>query len=724
MRERRTAAAQGHADHMQSRDAGSHEGRCLPRRFFLASIFAFFAVAASAQDRAYPRAQLASDSRRIAAAVENAFAGDVALELAGAMGGSAARQALVAGIGDFAEAIDVPAIADREWTRALAIADRRADTPASLLLTRFIARSALALGDYDRARGYAERTAVIGRVVGDLSAQAHAENILGIVDRRRAQLESAIERQQKARALFIEDGNEAGAMRALSDLGTVWRDHGDFAKALEAQLEALGNQDTDGDRLEHVYRNLGLLYRDIEDETASRDYFRRALAAADQRGTPSSYSTSVGSYASLLNELGEYGSARDAAAEALAIDNALGDRPHQGLDHLELGRALLGLRQNAAAVEHLEQALQLGRDLRQREIVARALLHLTQAALAERDTLRARGLIDEAIAGLETTQLRQQLALAYALREQLARSEGDADEALRFAHKYEQVREDLIGLRTNRQLAALEVRHERSENEQRMALLAKDNELQAARIERQALVRDIGLIVLGSLALALGVLVWRHRAVRLLNQQLARRNAEFERQSFELDAANSTLRAQAVDLLRAATTDSLTQVANRGHLLYGFAQRLDEAVTERRRLALLLIDFDHFKKVNDLRGHLFGDQVLALGTRAIGEKLSAEDLLGRFGGEEFVAVVCDRDADQVFALAETIREHVATVLAHAAPQLEGIATISIGIACLADLPAPVDCSLLLEAADRALYLAKHDGRNCVRRFRMRREPID
>jgi len=713
-----------HGMRMPSRAAGSPPRRILPRRFALVGAFVFFAMDAAAQERVWLRAQLAADSRRIAAALEEHAGSDFSLDIAAALGGQPARQALLADIGDFAEAIDVPAIADREWTRALAIADRRGDTRASLALSRSIARSALALGDYDRARSYAERAAAIGRVVGNLSAQADAENILGIVDRRRAHLESAIERQQKARALFAEDGNDAGAMRALSDLGTVWRDHGDFAKALEAQLEALGDHDTDGDRLEHVYRNLGLLYRDIEDEAASRDYFRRALAAADQRGTPSAYSTSVGSYASLLNELGEYAGARDAAAEALAIDTALDDRPHQGLDHLELGRALLGMRENAAAIAHLEQALQLGRELRQREIVARALLHLTEAALAERDALRARGLIDEAIAGLEATHLRQQLAQAYTLREQLARSEGNAEEALRYAHKYAQVREDLVGVRTSRQLAALEVRHERADNEQRLALLAKDNELQAARIERQALVRDIGLIALGSLALAFGILVWRHRAVRRLNQQLAQRNAEFERQRIELDAANGTLRAQAVDLLRAATTDSLTQVANRGHLLHGLSRRLAEAVADQRRLAILLIDFDHFKKINDLRGHLFGDHILALGARAIRERLSDDDLLGRFGGEEFVAVVSDRDGDDAVALAEIVREHVADAMARSAPDLDGIATISIGVACLADLSAPVDSALLLEAADRALYLAKHDGRNRVRRFHPAGEVVD
>ena len=709
---------------MQSPDAGSPRRPSLLRRFVLACVFLFPAIGALAQDQPSARAQLAANSQRVAAAVEGGIGSDVVLDLAGAIGGTATRQSLLAGIGDFAAALDVPAVADRGWTRALAIAQRRGDTGAALRLTRLVARSAIALGDYDRARTRADRLLALGRATGDRIAQAHAENMLGIIDRRRAHLDSAIAHQQQARALFASEGDKAGAMRALSDLGTIWRDKGDFAKALEAQLEALGDHDSDGDRLEHVYRNLGLLYRDIEDEAASRDYFQRAIAAADQRGTPSSYSTSVGSYASLLNELGEFAIARNAAGEALAIDIALDDRPHQGLDHLELGRALLGLRDNRAAVGHLEQALLLGRELRQREIVGRSLLYLAEAAHDGQDMQRARALVDEAIAGLEATQLRQQLVQAYALREQIARSDGNLEDALRYAHQYERVREDLVGVRASRQLAALEVRHERADGEQRMTLLAKDNELQAAHIERQALLRDIGLIVLAGLVFALGILVWRHRAVRRLNQQLAQRNAEFERQRARLDEANATLRAQAVDLLRAATIDSLTQVANRGHLLHELARRLADAIEQQRPLALLLIDFDHFKKINDRRGHLFGDQILILGARAIGECLSKADLLGRFGGEEFVVVIGDHDDAAVLAIAESIREHVARILARSAPELEGLATISVGVASLSDLHAPVDSALLLEAADRALYLAKHDGRNRVRRFQSLRAVAD
>ncbi|MBX3688158.1 diguanylate cyclase [Dokdonella sp.] len=664
----------------------------------------------------YPRAELAVSSRQLAQSLAAALGSPFSLELADVFGGAPARQHLLGFIGDCAAALDVPPVADALWSRALHLAVARGDARAELDLNKMIARSATMLGDYDRARAAAQRAAQLSLRLDDHDALAQAENALGIVERRRGHLDKATKHQLKAIALFSASGNQAGEIRALTDLGTVWRDRGEFAKALQVQLDAAAKGHSDTDRLEYLYRNLGLLYRDIEDASASRQYFDRALSEAIERGSPTAYSTVIGSYASLLNDLGDFAGARDASSEALAIDSALDDRPHQGLDLLELGRALLGLHENDEAERHLEHALKLGRELQQREIVARSLLHLTQAAIADGDTLRARGSIDEAIAGLEAANLRQQLAQAYAMREQLAQSEGNSQDALRYAHKYLQAREEMIGVRTSRQLAALEVQHERANAEQRVSMLAKDNELQAARIERQTLVRDTALIVIIGLSLTLGALVFRHRSMRRFNQALAQRNQEILEASAKLDSANAALRAQAAELERAATIDSLTQIANRRHLLTKLADRIVQASEQGRSLVLMLIDFDHFKAINDEHGHLFGDQVLATGARAISERLSRSDLLGRYGGEEFVAVLEQCPADQALAFADGVREHVTQRLTSTLPVLGAKGSVSIGVACMADLSPPVDMSGFLDAADQALYAAKHAGRNCVRRY--------
>ena len=165
----------------------------------------------------------------------------------------------------------------------------------------------------------------------------------------------------------------------------------------------------------------------------------------------------------------------------------------------------------------------------------------------------------------------------------------------------------------------------------------------------------------------------------------------------------------------AAATDSLTGTSNRREVLERLGERFAECAQAQQPLALMLIDFDHFKQINDICGHLGGDRALVAGAAALRDCLGTDDLLGRFGGEEFIVVVRQRDPAIVMALAERMRVQVAEELARLMPDLRSIATISIGVAFLADLDPGARPEQLLEAADLALYEAKDAGRNRVRR---------
>jgi tetratricopeptide (TPR) repeat protein len=359
-------------------------------------LFAFaipFCATATEPPR-FPRAELASGAQRFAHVVDASLGSGAVLATVEAIGGPAALQHWLLLLADVAAALDAPALTDRPLDRATTLALQRGDHRAAIEALSASVQAALALGDYPHALAHATQLRELARRVGDRIGEAQADTVSGVIARRRGQLDAALRLQEQAIAAYREGGDEVGAMRALSDLGTIWRDRGDYARALDAQLEATAARERSGDRLDGVYRNVALLYRELEDYAAARDYFQRALAKAEQRGIPSAYSSVVGSWASLLNDLGDHAAALAAATEALAIDSALGDKPHQGLEQLEIGRALLGQGDVEAATLHLDEALRLGRELGQREIVARALLHLTEAAMAERDMLRARGPIE------------------------------------------------------------------------------------------------------------------------------------------------------------------------------------------------------------------------------------------------------------------------------------------------------------------------------------------
>ncbi len=125
-------------------------------------------------------------------------------------------------------------------------------------------------------------------------------------------------------------------------------------------------------------------------------------------------------------------------------------------------------------------------------------------------------------------------------------------------------------------------------------------------------------------------------------------------------------------------------------------------------MAVVLIDLDHFKDVNDTHGHLAGDRVLHEVATAMGVELRGHDLLGRFGGEEFVAFLEGPTADQTAEISERLRQRIASIAITDTTAVTG----SIGVAYCTQ-PRQASLTNLLEVADTALYKAKAGGRHRV-----------
>jgi diguanylate cyclase (GGDEF)-like protein len=159
----------------------------------------------------------------------------------------------------------------------------------------------------------------------------------------------------------------------------------------------------------------------------------------------------------------------------------------------------------------------------------------------------------------------------------------------------------------------------------------------------------------------------------------------------------------------AAKLDPLTGLPNRRAFLQDAEQLRAMQIARGQAIAVLMIDLDHFKSINDRFGHSVGDRVLQIFANTAREHLRAFDLVGRLGGEEFAVVIANGDGENATMVAERIRSDFAA----AAGLVDGHAvqaTASVGVA-LIDRPA--DEVSLLGEADKALYRAKDLGRNRV-----------
>ncbi|MEO8779666.1 MAG: GGDEF domain-containing protein [Rhodanobacter sp.] len=188
---------------------------------------------------------------------------------------------------------------------------------------------------------------------------------------------------------------------------------------------------------------------------------------------------------------------------------------------------------------------------------------------------------------------------------------------------------------------------------------------------------------------------WQARA-----EQMSERIGELERSAQMMEA---NLRQEH----QLASTDPLTGLANRAVFQQRMALVCEQMAQKDRHACLLVLDIDHFKQINDRFGHAAGDRALRIVAEQLGARLRADDLLARYGGEEFVVVLPGASAQAAVGVADDLRGCIEGISFRGQQQPVRI-TVSCGVTalCVNDTPEQA-----FERADRALYRAKHNGRN-------------
>lgn len=165
------------------------------------------------------------------------------------------------------------------------------------------------------------------------------------------------------------------------------------------------------------------------------------------------------------------------------------------------------------------------------------------------------------------------------------------------------------------------------------------------------------------------------------------------------------------DLLeRLSLTDALTGLFNRRHFDLRVTEEVHRSVRKRTPLALMIVDLDRFKRINDRYGHLAGDEVLRVIASMVRDSFRATDVVCRYGGEEIAVIAPDTGLEEALLLAERMRERVSQTAVQITGESERI-TVSVGVAALAGTGRAPSMDDLTARADEALYAAKREGRN-------------
>ncbi len=574
---------------------------------------------------------------------------------------------------------EAAAIAASEHADDLAIAAR--SRLASMYANRGdAARAAVVLGEME----------TVAKAAGRVDWQALWTYNRGVLERKLGHFDAAIGYFDQSAALALAGQDRHQQARSLNALGLVLARMGKFADALAHHHQALDLARATGDssELARTYRMLGFLHRNLDDEELAAQNIREALKHLGPRDVREGIALR-GELSRSLLEMGQTEEAARFGEEAANASIQLGSPPNKVNSFTALSDARLAQGHIDEAADWSRRAFELYGSVAIRDQVQ---IHANRMRVA-----RVRGDLQNALKeGRATVEGARKLGdkvLERTALDELSDIElanGEVAAAMATRKAFQELDKTLAIDIAGRRVAILEgsLAAQRAETER--TLLARDNQIQALRITRQRIV-GVGLIVL--LLLLAGFSLLSHRRYQ------------------ETRRLHAALAESSIELQRVANTDALTGIANRGAIVARFEQVLAAIQSRPQSLAVLLIDIDHFKRINDQHGHLAGDVVLREAAQRMRAALPQEAHFGRWGGEEFIVLLEGTEPKRAAEVAEAVR-----VAIDGAPFLYGDvrirASVSIGVAA-AECPERRGIDRLVATADAALYRAKNAGRNRV-----------
>lgn len=375
----------------------------------------------------------------------------------------------------------------------------------------------------------------------------------------------------------------------------------------------------------------------------------------------------------------------NALKTAIADCSGLGERVVANFLRGILARKMALAGQREDAIELLQGSLPEIEATRFPNLIGQTNSLLGELLLAEGRVKEARNHAAQALEHSGNIARSLSLVAAYRVLYEVAERQGNSAEALRYYKQYAQADVGYLNEVNAREMAYQTVRQELAAQSQKITLLNRQNDVLKLQqqVDRQS-ATNMRMLTGLLLALAAAIAYWALRVKRMENV-----------------------------LRRQTQTDSLTGVASRQHFMREAETLLRRHKAEGTQVALVMFDLDNFKTINDRYGHAVGDWVLKRAAEACSASCRRGDLIGRLGGEEFAMLLCDVPAGGASRAADACRAAIRRIDSSETGHIfQPGASFGISLASRSGY----DLTALLSHADKALYRAKHDGRNCVRMY--------
>ena len=505
-------------------------------------------------------------------------------------------------------------------------------------------------GDLSRALELADQARATLSAKGDSRQSYRLEMMRGALLLELGRQADALAAYQNALSLAERLNSAVRQFRALDSMATLFVDAGEIDKAVEANLRAnhYAQAITEPAILAQSWDTRARIAAFQQDRDSELKAARSALEYARKAGEPERIETMLINLGDTYLKLGRYADALEVTSEAVRIARQIDD-PHGLIVALaNAGQAQIRLGRLEEGRKNVEEALSTALKLDSRAHYASLLTEYGEALEAA----------------------------------------GDYKNAINAYHRERRASKALAENSRKNVLLEIDARYQTERKQREIELLNRDNALKSAQLHNRTLQQRVWLLAAGLLTTGLLAVALLYRRVRDANQQLSESNRMLKVRS---------------------ERDALTGLFNRRYF--------QEAMRTRSASGgfvggLVLLDIDHFKRINDTHGHAAGDAVITAVARRLQDTMRESDLVVRWGGEEFLIAVGPMPDEQFDRLAERLLHAVSREPIHYGEQQLSV-TISIGYASFPLAPGhlPLEWERGINQVDMALYIAKAQGRN-------------
>ncbi len=467
---------------------------------------------------------------------------------------------------------------------------------------------------------------------------------------------------EKALLEFIECINLSKLLKDIkrealvqNNLGNVYFSLGDYEKSLLSYIESARLHQALNDEKNEagVNINIGNVYYVLKRYEQALNYQQKSLEQLKRMSRLDLVAKAYNNIGIILGEQGKFDEALTSHNQGLMISQQINDKFEEANSFNNIGMIYDKLNNPTQAFAHFSQSLRLYEDIGDLEGSVETMLNLGLLHLKHNEIEQSLFYLNRAISLAEESKSHKQLVGVYSALSKAHRKVGDYEKALHYLELFLELRQQTFNEESDRKFKSLQISYE---------------------VER------------------------------------AQREAELYRvKNIELTKAYEQLRAQALLLEKQAREDGLTGLNNRRYFEQRFAEEFERALRFNHPLSVAICDVDYFKKINDRFSHAIGDEVLRTVAKIFRQNIRQVDILGRYGGEEFVFLFPETTLERAVIACEKIRKAVEDYNWEFVQ--EGL-TVTVSIGVTSDLRV-LNHEKMMSNADEKLYQAKNTGRNRV-----------